>query len=397
MSRYTSRLLPLLVLVFVIGCSSGGAPPASAPTTAGAPTTAPAAKPTTPPAPTAAPTSAPAPTVAPTAPAPTVAPAAAQITLTWASAGGAYGKAETSAWLDPYMNEHPNVKILYDDTMDPQKLIQMVNAGNVSWDVATLGNDFGLESTAKYLEKIDCAVVPCSMLQPEKYPTTGYRAPQSSSGTVMGWNTDKIGSQPPPSTWADFFDLDKYPGKRIMMADLASSPLEIALVADGVPPNQVYPVDIPRALKKMESIRDQTTFTTNYQGCAEAVATGDAVMGQCWSGRMAGVIKNGAHVKYTWKGQTASAGYMAVPKGGKNVQEAMKLIGYVLDAKNCARITDFIAYGCVNKDSAKYYKPEVVPNLGVANQDESSIYIDDKYYDAHRDDYNKAWQTWLNS
>src|SRR2546428_7770045 len=121
-----------------------------------------------------------------------------QVTLTWSSNGGAYGKAEDAAWLTPYQKQFPNVKILYDPTDDPQKLIQMVESGNVSWDVVTLGNDFGLGSTEKYLEKIDCSIVPCTNLQPDKYLTNGYRAPQSSSGTVMAWNKQKLGTLPPP-------------------------------------------------------------------------------------------------------------------------------------------------------------------------------------------------------
>ena len=321
----------------------------------------------------------------------------AQVTLTWASNGGAYGKAEDAAWLTPYQKQFPNVKIVYDPTDDAQKLIQMVDSGNVSWDVVTLGNDFGLGSTEKYLEKIDCSVVTCSNLQPDKYPTTGYRAAQSSSGTVMAWNKQKLGGAPPPKNWTDFFDVQKYPGKRVMMGDLASSPLEIALVADGVPPDKLYPLDIPRALKKFDTIKKVTNFTINYQGCAEAIATGDAVMGQCWSGRIYSMIKNGAPVDYTWTGQTSAAGYMGVPKGSKNVREAMKLIAYVLTSQNCARITDFIPYGCVMPDASKYYKPEVIPNLGVANTDKNTIFIDDRYYATHRDEYNEAWQCWLNS
>ena len=86
-----------------------------------------------------------------------------------------------------------------------------------------------------------------------------------------------------------------------------------------------------------------------------------------------------------------------MPKGSKNVREAMKLIGWVLQAQNCARITDFIPYGCVMPDATKYYKPEVVPNLGIANIDKSAIVIDDRYYATNRDAYNDAWQRWLNS
>src|SRR5262249_38676932 len=134
-----------------------------------------------------------------------------QVTLTWASNGGAYGEAEDAAGLPPYQKQFPHGEIIYDPADEAPKLIPMGGSGNVSWDVVTLGNDFGLGSTEKYLEKIDCSVVPCSNLQPDKFPTGGYRAAQSSSGTVMAWNTQKLGGAPPPKNWTDFFDVQKYP------------------------------------------------------------------------------------------------------------------------------------------------------------------------------------------
>jgi putative spermidine/putrescine transport system substrate-binding protein len=315
------------------------------------------------------------------------------VTLTYASYGGALKDAEVKAFLEPYMKLHSNIKVLY-DIIDRAKLIAMVESNNVTWDVADVGNDFGLAAHEKYLEKIDCSVVPCADLQPDKYPTTGYRVAWSVSGVGLGYNTTKMPAGKTPQSWADFFDLQKFPGKRSSMNDASSFVLEVALVADGVPANKVYPLDIQRGLRKWDAIKSEVKFTDNFQGCAEAVATGDAVMGLCWTGRFATMRKNGAPVEIQWNGTTLNGGYFAIPKGSKHVKEAMQFIAYMVSPEPCARISEYIPYGCPNVKSSAYVKASVKPNLGTSHA-ATAIFINDMYWDQHRDELFKTWQAWL--
>ncbi|MFL5755712.1 MAG: hypothetical protein ACJ77N_05375, partial [Chloroflexota bacterium] len=81
-------------------------------------------------------------------------------TLTFASYGGAYQDAQTTAWIDPYMKA-TGIKIAQDQPTDYAKIQAMVQAGNVSWDIVDVGNDFGLERNKDILEPIDCNIVPC--------------------------------------------------------------------------------------------------------------------------------------------------------------------------------------------------------------------------------------------
>ncbi len=409
MRRKAQTLVGLVTAcLFVAGCSGGAAPsaaptsaaaaPTTAPTTAAAATAAPAA-PTRAAAPTtaavASPAAAPTPSAAAT---PAAASSGEQVTITYVSFGGALQDAEEKAWLQPFMQLHPNIKILYDN-VDYAKLKAMVESGNVTWDVVTTGPDFGLGDSTKYLEKLDCTVIPCADLQPDKFPQGDgpYRVAQTTSGTVLGWNTTKMPAGQKPQSWADLFDLQKFPGKRIVMGDMESMPLEIALVADGVPPDKLYPLDVQRALKKWDTIKDHVEFTTNYQGCAEKVATGDAVMGECWSGRFQTFKQNGAPIEYTWHGETMTGGYNMIPKGSKHVKEAMQLIAYITSPEAGARYTDYIAYGPANVKAIPLIKPDRKNLLGIANVDSSTIYVNDQYWAQNRDQVDKQWQAWLTS
>jgi putative spermidine/putrescine transport system substrate-binding protein len=122
---------------------------------------------------------------------PTTSAVAEETTLTYAGYGGALQKAEEAGWLNPYMKENPDVKIIYDN-VDYAKLKAMVESGDVVWDLATTAGDFGLKKDEVLLEKIDCTIVPCSKMQPEKFQTTGYRVPHQTSGVVLGYNTAKM-------------------------------------------------------------------------------------------------------------------------------------------------------------------------------------------------------------
>ncbi len=89
----------------------------------------------------------------------------------------------------------------------------MVEAGNVTWDVVDIGNDFGIGAIRGVLRDAGPGVVPMDELQPDLYQTTGYRVPVISYSVVVGYRSDKLGGKAPTS-FADFFDLDNFPGKR---------------------------------------------------------------------------------------------------------------------------------------------------------------------------------------
>ena len=321
---------------------------------------------------------------------------AATVTITYASYGGALQVAEESAIIKPFEKLHPDIKVLYDPTISYSKLIAMVQSHNVTWDVVDIGNDFGLSpSDTKYLVKIDCKVVPCSAVQPNRYPTTGYRLNWSPSGEVLGYNTTKMPTGLVPTSWADFFDTAKFPGKRIAMPPETSSwTYEEALVASGIPRNQLYPLDLQRALNEWDKIKSDTTFTSNFQQCAESVATGDAVMGMCWSGRFYDVKQHGAPVAVTWNGETLNGGYFAVPKGSKHVKEAMEFMAYAVAKKAQAAMSNAIPYGPANLAALPLIKPSIRPWLGV-NHTNEAIIINDRWWAKNRDHAVKVWKAWL--
>lgn len=326
-----------------------------------------------------------------------VAPRAAtaeDVTITFASYGGALQKAEEAGWLKPFMAANPSVKIVY-DTEDYAKLKAMVESKNVVWDVVVVSNDFGLDADAPLLEKIDCSVVACDQLQPDKFITTGYRAACCTSGLAIGYNTTKMPTGKTPKDWKDFFDTAAFPGKRVVMMDPSSYVFEQALLGDGVAPKDLYPLDLDRAVKKLNSLGSNLVIAPSYQGCAELIASGEVAMGGCWTGRLTGVkYDGGAPVEIQWNQGVISPGYLVVPKGTKHKDWAMKLIAFITSADHDAGYSQYIDYGPANINALGKVDPAKKNRLQSSYLDQS-VFLDDIWYEKNREKVNKRFTEWL--
>lgn len=319
---------------------------------------------------------------------------AEQQILTYVSFGGALQRAEEAAWLRPFEKEHPDVKIVY-DTIDYAKVKAMVESGRVTWDVLATATDFGLKSDEKLLERLDCSLIDCSDMPADKNPTTGYRVAQTTSGVVLGYNIKKMPLGLVPHGWVDLFDLKKFPGKRVVMMDASSYVFEQALLADGVDPKNMYPLDLNRAIRKLNSLGDRLTIAPSYQGCAELVGSGEAIMGGCWSGRFTDVIERTmAPIAISWNQAIASDGYFSVPRGTKHKVLAMQFIAWAVSPEHNGAIADYISYGPANPKALKYVNGSVLGKLLSSHLD-TAVFPNDYWYDANRAEVNRRWTAWV--
>jgi putative spermidine/putrescine transport system substrate-binding protein len=330
-----------------------------------------------------------------TAALPLASPAQAEQTvLTYASFGGALQKAEEAGWLKPFMKEHPDVKIVYDN-IDYAKVKVMVESGHVTWDVLVTADDFGLKNDEALLEKLDCGVIPCADMPADQYQTTGYRVAQTTSGLTVGYNTKKMPPGQAPQGWADMFDLKKFPGKRVVMMDSSSYVFEQALLADGVDPQHMYPLDYDRAIKKLNSLGSSLIIAPGYQGCAELVGSGEAVMGGCWYGRFTDVKERaGAPVEICWNQGIVSAGYFSVPKGTKHKDLAMQFIAWAVSPEHNAAVSDSIPYGPPNPKAMVHVRADVKPKM-LSSYLDKAFFPDNVWYDSNRAEVTRRWTEWV--
>lgn len=312
-------------------------------------------------------------------------------TLTFASYGGVYQKAQRQAWLEPY-SKLTGVKFTESEDSANATIKAQVESGQVTWDVVDVGNDFGLEANKDVLEPLDLSLIPKDEILPGFVGP--YRVANITYGVVLAYRTDKTNGQVPQG-WADFFDLKKFPGKRGMYDYSAGGIFEVALMADGVAPKDLYPLDIPRAIKKLDTIKDQLVFWPGGAKSQELIGSGEVTMSLMWNGR-AWSAKNldNKPVAIQWNQQLLTSDYFVIPKGTPNKDEAMKFIAWATCAQNNAGPSQYIPYGPTNKNA----KPQAdkVPDLAVTNVNDTTAYFNDQWLVDNAkmlDDAYNAWKT----
>jgi putative spermidine/putrescine transport system substrate-binding protein len=311
------------------------------------------------------------------------------VTLTFVSFGGVYQEAQRKAWLEPY-TELTGVEFVEDENSSNATIKAQVEAGQVTWDVVDVGNDFGLDANKDLLEPLDYTLIPRDEVL-EGF-AGDYRVADITYGVVLGYNTDKTAGKVPEG-WADFFDTTKIPGKRGMWDYSEGGIFEFALMADGVKPADLYPLDLERATKKLDTIKNDLVFWGSGAESQELIGSGEIAMTMIWNGR-AWSAKNTDKkpVEIQWNQQIVTADYLVVPKGSPNKDAAMKFIAYTICAANNAKPSQYIPYGPTNKNASP--DPAKVPDLSVSNADENSAYFNDTYLIDNYAEIDAAYQVW---
>lgn len=239
-----------------------------------------------------------------------------------ANFGGDAVKAFTEAFAVPYEKRTGGKMVIDGSGPSNGKVKAMVEARNVTWDIV----DSGLAGTGELgplglLEEIDYTVVEKSKAVPEfayKYGVVNYMF-----STVMAWDGARVKAKP---TLADFFDLKKYPGKRMMRKN-SQAMCEMALIADGVPKDQLYPLDVARAFKKIATIKNEVLYWNSGAESQSLLRDGEVAMGWLWHTR-ANILKRDTkgRVDWTFEGGLLQPGLWIVPKGNPAGKQAMVAI-----------------------------------------------------------------------
>lgn len=183
------------------------------------------------------------------------------------------------------------------------KLIAMYKAGGAEFDVIDTG-DGGLLTLERMgaLLPIDYAGwkygKPDEIIKDLRFP---YRVANFVYATVMVYNKDSFATKH-PQDWAEFWDTKTFPGPRTL-PDMASGqpPLEFALIADGVAPDKLYPIDLTRAFKALTRIRSSVPkFWDTGALSAQLMSDKEVVLGSLWSGRVQAIIDKGAPLGIEW-------------------------------------------------------------------------------------------------
>jgi putative spermidine/putrescine transport system substrate-binding protein len=306
--------------------------------------------------------------------------------------GGSWEAAMRKAWFDPFTKKTGiEVKTVSGNSFG--KLEAMVKAGSTEWDVFEtlsqfqwIGGDKGL------FEPIDFSVVDKSQILPGDDFVTKFSVPQVLYSDILVYN-NKL--SPPPTTWADLYDTARFPGTRTFDNTQIQDVIESALLADGVAPANLYPLDVPRALKKMSSIRDKILFyDTNAQG-EQFLRSGQCSMGVLPDGRAMNVRDNGGPVTLQYNTCIISWTTMVIPKGAPNAAAAQKFLGYILTPEAQAAISMAYPYGPVNPKALDLIPAERANMLAGGPQTKGKAVVrNEKWWATNFDATTEKFNAW---
>ncbi|MFN6925638.1 MAG: ABC transporter substrate-binding protein [Tabrizicola sp.] len=337
---------------------------------------------------------------------------AAQADVTVMSWGGAYGEAQNEAHVKPWSAATGNAAIMVDSDNPAPAIKAMVEAGNVTVDVASVEYADAIRLCDEgILEPIDAASLPPA---PDGTPATEDFLPGAITecgvstdiwSNVFAYDTTKFPEG--PKTAADFFDLEKFPGKRGLRKG-AKAVLEFALLGDGVPAAEVYdllrtPEGVDRAFAKLDTIKSQVVWWEAGSQAPQLLADGEVAMTTAYNGRIfAAVVNEGKPFQIVWDGQIYENEMYVVPKGAPNKDLAMDFIRYATSTEGLRAQAQHISYGPARRSSMKEelifkdgktvmapHLPTAPENMGNALETSADFWVD---YDA---ELNERFQAWL--
>ncbi len=312
-------------------------------------------------------------------------------TLTVLDFGGPYQEAHEKEYFAPCAEEL-GITIKTDEPTDLSKIRTAVDAGNVPWDVVNITNDFGSDKTGTdYLEPIDYGIVDKTLLL-DGYADK-FRVGSDIEATVIAYNSETFPTA--PASFKDFFDTEKFPGKRALYRSVSSGVLEAALIADGVAPEELYPMDLDRAFAKLDTIKDDIIWWETGASSQSLLATGEAAMGLVWVGRAADAARvDKAPIAVAYDEWVQVDDYWAIPKGAKNPELANELIQCMSGTEKQIAWSDLMVYGPVNKEAAA--DPKVMSEeLRPTNHLEGQIPVDDDYWASEYDTIAQRFNDWI--
>ncbi|MFM0327700.1 ABC transporter substrate-binding protein [Caballeronia glebae] len=275
--------------------------------------------------------------------------------------GGPIGAMYQKVFYEPFKKESGITVVGVTSDSEPSGLIKaMVQSKNYTWDAAILTSpQVEILSSINALEPVGPAGKNVSQI-PDDFKSEFFVG-SAVTASILGYRTDQLKTF--PSGWKDFYEPERVPGRRSLRKHPFDT-LESALLADGVPAAQLYPLDIDRALKKLEAVkRSNPVWWTSGAQITQAITSGEVDMVGGFENRIGYALDDGIPGAMVWDGGTWVCEGWAVLKGTPNAALAREFIEYVSDATRQAAWAPRMRLGPTNPGALANLPPDVAKRL----------------------------------
>lgn len=323
--------------------------------------------------------------------------AAANTTVTVTSYGGSYNDQLTSTILKPFAKKtNIQPKLLANTSLAALKA--QVQSGDVQWDLVEItAPEYEQAVKEDLLEKFDYGIINDKGLP--GFAKAEYGIKYLSFLFVMGWDQKKIPDAKAPRDWEQFFDQKRYSTKRSVYDQLSdSSVLEAALLADGVPMDKIYPLDLDRALSVLARNpgRKNLVYHTTNQEPIQQLTSGEVSLSTSFNNRIVAARKDGAKVNFTSEQGVLAGDYFVVPKGARNKEAAFRLMDFMSNDADAGAAFDRVTnLTLANNPALAKLPPEIADNLPTSPKLEGKVLIrDDAWWSANLKQAEQKFKLW---
>jgi putative spermidine/putrescine transport system substrate-binding protein len=276
---------------------------------------------------------------------------------TW---GGSWTAAEDTAFYKPFTAK-TGIAVKTVAPMSYAKIKAIVQSGNYEWDVSGGTNVESKEAQQLgLLEPIDYSV-----LHRENIPQGNIVGDQIAGvalSTCLVYRKDKFPNGGPQS-WADFWDVKRFPGARCLY-NRPYTVLTYALLADGVPPDKIYPMDLDRAFRKLDQIKPHiNVWWTQATQSQQLIEDGEVDMIGMWNARAQELIDRGVPLQIVWNGNENSMAYKFVLKGTPRAKQAWQFMEFIAQPEPQAKFCTLMSYGPSNPKAFELISPEAAKRM----------------------------------
>lgn len=308
---------------------------------------------------------------------------------------GLFGECLRTAFFDPF-TEETGITVLEAPEDSGMARVQLaVETGNYEVNVEQLDSASQLEEFGEdLLEPIDYSLVPGDEILAGLALTHGVAV--NPNAFVVAYNEDFLPEGLTPASIEDYFDLEKFPGKRGMFEFLEAHWIALALLADGVPSDEIVPFDFDRAFAKLDTIKDELVFASSGTDMRALLDAGETPLQITFASRVKESQDAGFPAGAGWDGFSVFANYLAIPKGNPDKDVAMDLIAFISRSDVSGGMSFCVGVGPANTEAE--VDPASEPFLPTSHLDERHIVLDSpdavEWMTGNEEEIFNRWQEW---
>ncbi|KQT68948.1 MULTISPECIES: ABC transporter substrate-binding protein [unclassified Aureimonas] len=310
--------------------------------------------------------------------------------------GGTFQEAQRKAYLEPF-TRLTGIEVIESEGPDTTKIKAMVDTGNYEYDMCENepGSVLSLQSKGDYFEAMDYSQFDRENIDAGDLTEHYYR--MLPYAQIYAYRKDAFDTAPKDN--ADLWNREAFPGPRAMQSGSGglTPDLEIALMADGVAPKDVYPMDLDRAFKSLGTLKpDVVKWWEAGAMPAQMLADDEVVMATAWNGRIDSAVKAGAPLEIVWQDQMLRNDCWCVLKGAPNRENAMKLCAFMSMPVQQARLSMLIPYGFINRKAEPLVPADILKTLPSYSENKAKMIVyDDRDWATKRDEVLKRWEAFV--